>query len=34
MAASVLLILPVVILFFFAQRSFIQGISTTGMGGR
>lgn len=34
MAASVLLILPIVMLFFFAQRTFIQGISTTGMGGR
>ncbi|HEY2406026.1 MAG TPA: carbohydrate ABC transporter permease [Polyangiaceae bacterium] len=34
MAASVLLIAPVVALFFVAQRTFIQGISTTGMGGR
>lgn len=34
MAASVLLALPIVVLFFFAQKTFIQGISTTGMGGR
>ena len=34
LAASVLLVLPVVLLFFLAQRTFIQGISTTGMGGR
>jgi multiple sugar transport system permease protein len=34
MAASVLLVVPVVTLFFLAQRTFIQGISTTGMGGR
>lgn len=34
MAACVLLVVPIVILFFFAQRTFIQGISTTGMGGR
>ena len=34
MGASVLLVLPIVVLFFFAQKTFIQGISTTGMGGR
>jgi len=34
MAASVLLVLPIVVLFFLAQKTFIQGISTTGMGGR
>ena len=34
MAASALLVLPIIGLFFFAQKSFIQGISTTGMGGR
>ena len=33
MAASVLVILPVIILFFLAQRTFIQGIATTGMKG-
>ena len=33
MAASVLVLLPVVILFFLAQRTFIQGIATTGMKG-
>jgi multiple sugar transport system permease protein len=34
MAASALLLLPIIGLFFFAQKTFIQGISTTGMGGR
>jgi len=31
MAASTLVILPVILLFFVAQRYFIEGISTTGM---
>lgn len=31
MAASTLVVLPVLVLFFFAQRSFIEGISSTGM---
>lgn len=31
MAASVLMILPVLIIFFFAQRYFIQGITLTGI---
>ena len=34
MGASALLVMPIIVLFFFAQKSFIQGISTTGMGGR
>jgi multiple sugar transport system permease protein len=33
MAASAMLIAPVIALFFFAQRSFIEGISTTGLKG-
>lgn len=33
MAASVLLVLPIVVLFFLTQRTFIQGISTTGTKG-
>jgi multiple sugar transport system permease protein len=33
MAASVLVILPVVFLFFMAQKTFIEGIATTGMKG-
>jgi multiple sugar transport system permease protein len=33
MAASVLVILPVIVLFFPAQKTFIQGIATTGMKG-
>ena len=31
MAASVLIILPVMVLFFLAQRTFVQGIATTGI---
>ena len=30
MAASVVFTLPIIVLFFFAQKTFIQGISTTG----
>ncbi|HEX2882896.1 MAG TPA: hypothetical protein VHO25_25430, partial [Polyangiaceae bacterium] len=33
LAASVILVLPIVVLFFFTQKTFIQGISTTGMKG-
>jgi multiple sugar transport system permease protein len=33
MAASVLVVLPVLILFFLAQKTFVQGIATTGMKG-
>jgi multiple sugar transport system permease protein len=33
MAASVLVILPVLFLFFMAQKTFIEGIATTGMKG-
>jgi multiple sugar transport system permease protein len=33
MAASVMVILPVIILYFLAQKTFIEGISTTGMKG-
>lgn len=33
MAASSLVVLPILILFFFTQKQFIQGISTTGMKG-
>lgn len=33
MAASVLVILPVIVLFFLTQKTFIQGIATTGMKG-
>ena len=33
MAASVLVILPVLALFFLAQKTFIEGIATTGMKG-
>jgi multiple sugar transport system permease protein len=33
MAASAVTVLPVVVLFFFAQKTFIQGIATTGSKG-
>jgi len=33
MAAAVLFTLPIVILFFFAQRTFIRGIATSGLKG-
>jgi multiple sugar transport system permease protein len=33
MAASVLVILPVIVIFFMAQKTFIEGIATTGMKG-
>jgi multiple sugar transport system permease protein len=33
MAASVLILAPVIVLFFVAQKTFIQGIATTGMKG-
>jgi len=33
MAATTLMILPVIVLFFFAQRTFIEGISLTGLKG-
>ncbi|HEX5323716.1 MAG TPA: carbohydrate ABC transporter permease [Capsulimonadaceae bacterium] len=34
MAATTLVVLPVIALFFFTQRYFIQGLSLTGLGGR
>jgi multiple sugar transport system permease protein len=33
MAASVLVILPAILLFFLTQKTFIEGIATTGMKG-
>lgn len=33
MAASTLMMLPIVVLFFFAQKLFIQGITTSGLKG-
>ena len=33
MAASLLMVLPVLALFFFAQRTFIQGVTFTGLKG-
>jgi multiple sugar transport system permease protein len=34
MAASVMVVLPIIVLFFFTQRYFIEGVSLTGLGGR
>jgi multiple sugar transport system permease protein len=34
MAASAITLLPVLLVFAFAQRQFIQGVALTGMGGR
>lgn len=33
MAASTMMTLPIIILFFFTQRTFIQGITMTGLKG-
>ena len=33
MAASVLFVMPVIILFFLAQRAFIEGVTLTGAKG-
>ena len=33
MAGSLLMITPVIIIFFFAQKYFIQGVTLTGMKG-
>ncbi len=34
MAGSVLALLPVLVIYFLAQKTFVQGITLTGMGGR
>jgi len=34
MAATVMVMLPVVMVFFFAQKYFIEGVTLTGLGGR
>ncbi|MDX1932803.1 MAG: carbohydrate ABC transporter permease [Capsulimonadales bacterium] len=34
MAASTMVVLPIIVLFFFTQRYFIEGVSLTGLGGR
>jgi ABC-type glycerol-3-phosphate transport system permease component len=34
MAVTTLVILPVVVLFFFTQRYFVEGVSLSGLGGR
>ena len=34
MAATTLVVLPVIVLFFFTQRYFIEGVSFAGLGGR
>jgi ABC-type glycerol-3-phosphate transport system permease component len=34
MAVSILTLLPILIIFFFAQKMFVRGITLSGMGGR
>jgi multiple sugar transport system permease protein len=34
MAVSILTLIPVLLVFFFAQRIFVRGVTLTGMGGR
>lgn len=34
MAASVLMVAPLIVAYLFAQRAFVQGVAMTGMGGR
>jgi multiple sugar transport system permease protein len=34
MAASIITLLPVLVVFFLSQRLFVQGVTLTGMGGR
>lgn len=34
MAAATIMIVPVLIVFFFAQRFFVKGIALSGLGGR
>jgi multiple sugar transport system permease protein len=33
MAASTIVVLPIIVLFFFTQRTFIQGVAVTGVKG-
>ena len=33
MAASAMVMLPIIVLFFFTQKQFIQGIAVTGLKG-
>jgi len=33
MAATVMSVAPIIVLFFFAQRTFIEGIALTGLKG-
>jgi multiple sugar transport system permease protein len=33
MAATVLVMLPVIVLFFFAQKAFVEGVTLTGVKG-
>ncbi len=34
MAVSIITLLPVLVVFFVAQRTFVRGVTLTGMGGR
>jgi multiple sugar transport system permease protein len=33
MAAAVITVVPVMVLFFFAQKAFVQGVTLTGVKG-
>ena len=33
MAATLLVMLPVMVMFFFAQKAFVQGVTLTGVKG-
>jgi len=34
MAASTVVVLPVIAMFFFAQKYFVEGVALTGLSGR
>jgi multiple sugar transport system permease protein len=34
MAASMLILLPLIVIYAIAQRAFVRGIAVTGFGGR
>jgi multiple sugar transport system permease protein len=34
MAASVVMLVPIILVFFLAQKAFVEGISLTGLTGR
>jgi len=34
MAASLVVLVPIILVFFFGQKYFIEGVSLSGLGGR